>query len=220
MKKKILVNIIFWVCLLGAVGCFLYPQYTKLKAASEKKELINKRLQVDEYSSTYLSSFKVGLDKMDKIADNIDDYFRSVLSTKIHTNKKFEDILKDLQDVSEFNELRNNDGDNFLLYSVKNGFDNLSEKIVDVEKLFFIRDSLTSGFSLLDKDNKNENVFSYIVKNNDNEFLISNIVQILNNSGEFKSAIDGLDKEVLNTLKDLNLLKSEEIKENKQFVLE
>ncbi len=41
MKKKILVNIIFWACLLGAVGCFLYPQYTKLKAASEKKELIN-----------------------------------------------------------------------------------------------------------------------------------------------------------------------------------
>ena len=189
-------------------------------AVNEKKELINKRLQVDEYSSTYLSSFKVGLDKMDKIADNIDDYFRSVLSTKIHTNKKFEDILKGLQDVSEFNELRNNDGDNFLLYSVKNGFDNLSEKIGDVEKLFFIRDSLTSGFSLLDKDNKNENVFSYIVKNNDNEFLISNIVQILNNSGEFKSAIDGLDKNVLNTLKDLNLLKSEEIKENKQFVLE
>jgi len=41
MKKKVIVNIIFWLCLVGALGCFLYPQYTKWKSAQAKKELIN-----------------------------------------------------------------------------------------------------------------------------------------------------------------------------------
>ena len=41
MKKKVVVNIVFWVCIIGALACFLYPQYTKLKASKEKKELIN-----------------------------------------------------------------------------------------------------------------------------------------------------------------------------------
>lgn len=67
-KRKVIEIIVFWVCLVGAVVCFAYPQITKLRAEKAKKELINTIQETMKQSAA-----NVAAENIPSTADTSDD---------------------------------------------------------------------------------------------------------------------------------------------------
>ena len=158
------------------------------------KDTIYDRLFIDERESTNLSSFKVSLDRKDNIKENAKDFFKGVLSSMLHSNKSFEDIVENFENLSDFNLLKDSKGDNFLLYVVKDGFSSLQGELDERAKESVLKEVLSNGFSMLDKDSNGKNAFSYFMEKEKDSSLRDTVYKIVENSGELPEAIDKKEK--------------------------
>ena len=153
------------------------------------------------------------------IKDNPDFFFnalmysaKSVYGEEKETVEEFKKNLTNLSGIN-FNELRDSDGQNFLSFCTRRGFkskvygeDSFSYGLKDYSfttELESVKALLANGFSYLDTDYGNKNIFdTFLARNTNNGFLktnegqelFNNIKQIAQNSGEWEDLVSSVSQ--------------------------